>query len=278
MCRLFGFRSVVKSQVHTSLTEADNALLHQSSKHPDGWGVAYYLEGAPHVIKSVESAGSDQLFRKVSGLVSSETVLAHLRKATLGGLSITNTHPFQYGSWVFAHNGNIKGFDQYRPKLLKLVRPALSRFILGEADSELIFYVVLSKLEQKVGLSQKDVPIETLVEAVREARMAITNIIGQTAKEGSPPSETFLTFIMTNGRTMVGHHGGQPLLYSTYKSRCPDRDTCQSFSEACEAESKSGFVNHLVLSSESLKGTNIFLPLKSGEMVGVDHRMKLYFA
>ena len=74
MCRLFGFRSVIQSQVHRSLVSADNALLLQSSDHPDGWGVAYYQEGSPHLIKSASTAIDDHLFRRVSGIVSSQTV------------------------------------------------------------------------------------------------------------------------------------------------------------------------------------------------------------
>ena len=92
MCRLFGFRSVISSQVHRSLVEADNALLHQSNFHSDGWGVAYYVANAPHLVKSTSAAVEDSLFKKVSGIVSSETVLAHLRKATQGELCITNIH------------------------------------------------------------------------------------------------------------------------------------------------------------------------------------------
>ena len=50
MCRLFGFRSVLRSQVHRSLRSADNALAVQSRVHPDGWGVAYYVAGAVAIL------------------------------------------------------------------------------------------------------------------------------------------------------------------------------------------------------------------------------------
>ncbi|MGB1701181.1 MAG: class II glutamine amidotransferase, partial [Nannocystaceae bacterium] len=105
MCRLFGFRSVMESQVHSSLVSAENALVNQSERHPDGWGVAYYVAGAPHLLRSVQTAVNDRMFQHVSGIVTSQTVLAHLRKATQGQLSVIDTHPFQYGAWAFAHNG-----------------------------------------------------------------------------------------------------------------------------------------------------------------------------
>ena len=118
MCRLFGFRSVIQSQVHRSLVQADNALGQLSTDHPDGWGVAYYVDGAPHVTRSPSAAIDDHIFHRVSGVVASETVIAHVRKATVGGLNVLNCHPFQYGRWVFAHNGEIKKFDDSREALV----------------------------------------------------------------------------------------------------------------------------------------------------------------
>ena len=56
MCRLFGFRSVIQSQVHRTLMDADNALGTQSTEHRDGWGVAYYVDGAPHITRSPTTA------------------------------------------------------------------------------------------------------------------------------------------------------------------------------------------------------------------------------
>lgn len=276
MCRLFGFRSVVLSKVHSSLVAADNALLHQSGQHPDGWGVAYYHEGAPHVIKSVQEAGSDHLFQKVSGVVSSQTVLAHLRKATAGPMTIMNTHPFQFGPWVFAHNGNIKNFSSLKPALLPLIDPDLRSFVMGESDSEVIFHILLSHMKAKRPLSSRHFPIETLGEAVLDALKAITAITGPYELTPSDPQHTYLTFIITNGLTMLGFHGGQPLLYSTYKSTCPERDGCPNYAPFCEAKSTSGRINHLVLASESLKGTHVFVPLKAHDMIGVDHQMMLF--
>ena len=107
MCRIFGFRSVLMSKVHSSLVSAENALMGQSRRHPDGWGLVYYISDSPHVVKSTNTAESDELFHHLSGVVTSQTVLAHIRKATHGKLSILNTHPFQYGKWTFAHNGNV---------------------------------------------------------------------------------------------------------------------------------------------------------------------------
>ena len=146
MCRLFGFRSVIPSQVHRSLLAAENALGIQSNQHPDGWGVAFYVDGAPHVTRSPTTALGDALFHRLSGVVSSETVLAHVRKATQGNLSVLNCHPFQHGRWVFAHNGDVPTFAQHRETLINEVSPRLRRYILGETDSEVVFFMILTQL------------------------------------------------------------------------------------------------------------------------------------
>jgi glutamine amidotransferase len=90
-----------------------------------------------------------------------------------------------------------------------------------------------------------------------------------------PGKESLLTVMVTDGDTLVAAHGGKELFWSTYKTRCSDRDTCASLSPECEAPSKTGFVNHLILSSEPLSGENIWEPLEQGDVVGVDWRMRV---
>lgn len=270
MCRLFGFRSVIPSMVHRSLVEADNALGVQSERHPDGWGVAYYVDGAPHVMKSASTALNDHLFRRVSGIVSSETVLAHVRKATVGDNTVLNTHPFQHGRWVFAHNGDIPDFEEVRPALLAEVAPRLRRFILGETDSEAIFFLFLSELQRhgplgsNLGIEETIAALGTTVARVRE--------ICDTPQRGKA---SLLTLMATNGATLAATRGGKELYWSSYKTRCADRDSCPSLAPECEAETQTGFVNHLILSSEPLGGENVWTQLAEDGVIGVDWRMRL---
>ncbi|WP_086001997.1 class II glutamine amidotransferase [Plesiocystis pacifica] len=277
MCRIFGFRSVMQSQVHRSLVSADNALMQQSERNPDGWGVAYFLGGAPHVVKSVSTAVSDEMFRRVSGVVTSETVLAHVRKATQGQLNILDTHPFQYGSWVFVHNGNIAGFEQIREKLLERISPVMRRFILGNTDTEVLFYTLLSKMAERCDLERRGYPLEDLAAAARETVDSICELAGDICTEdgADPVTNTFLTFVITNGQTMLAHQGGKPLQCSTHKQHCPERDSCPYFAPECERKVEGGFVSHLVFSSEPLMGDNVWEPMQPRQMIGVDWRMQM---
>ncbi|TPV95363.1 MAG: class II glutamine amidotransferase [Myxococcales bacterium FL481] len=276
MCRLFGFRSRVESRVHKSLISADNALIQQSDRHPDGWGVAYFVDGAPHVIKSTDAAGSDQLFHRVSGVATSDTVLAHLRKATQGGLTIVNTHPFQYGRWVFAHNGNVANFAALRPALLARIAPDLRRYILGRGDSEVLFYSLLTRLQQRTSLGATDIASSDLAAAAREAIADLCGLAGPSHPDDSgPPDRTYLTFLLTNGEVMLAHQGGKSLFVSTHKTVCSERANCPEYRPSCEAPVQGEAPSHLLFSSEPLQGENAWDALEFGEIAVADRDLQL---
>lgn len=274
MCRLFGFKSITDGQVHQSLIHADNALEVQSKGHPDGWGVCYYLNGCPHLIKSEKTAVNDSIFKKVSGIVYSNTVMAHLRKATLGNINLLNTHPFQHGNWSFAHNGNIKDFDKYKDQILCEISPELKRFILGSTDSEVIFYYLLSSISKKFDLKKRNFTKEELLEIVKTSIQNLSKIIGESSKvDDCGPHETYLTFLLSDGDTMLAHQGGKNLNYSTYKTHCKEADTCKHYSANCEAPSTDNIVNHLIFSSEPINGDNIWVPMSFGQLIVIDKGM-----
>ena len=117
MCRLFGFRSIVQLPVHHSLREAENALAKQSRQHPDGWGIGYYLDNDPYLQKGSGSAFRDYDYARISEMLASETVVAHIRRATVGRTSEANSHPFVFRQWMFAHNGEVEHYDRVRDHL-----------------------------------------------------------------------------------------------------------------------------------------------------------------
>jgi glutamine amidotransferase len=234
--------------------------------------VAYYVDGSPHVTKSPTHALGDQLFHRLSGLVSSETVLAHVRKATQGDKGLLNCHPFQFGRWVFAHNGDIPGFAQgLMARLREEIAPRLRRFVLGDTDSETIFFIFLTLLERYSPLSQRP-ELGDVVAAVQATLERVRGICEPQTTTGPP---ILLTFIVTDGDVMVATQGGKELSFSTHKRRCPDRGTCPSLAPACENPSLDGRVNHLIVSSERLQGSNVWEELAPGDILAVDARMRV---
>src|SRR5262249_58752610 len=147
MFRLFGFRSNTAAWVHRSLLTEKNSLRVQSSEHPDGWGIAYYLEGKqPEVAHGLGPAHSDPEFERVSNLLSSHAVLAHVRLASVGGVQRCNAHPFLHGAWAFAHNGTVTNFQRHQAALEAEIDVSFRSCIRGETDSERCFYTFITRL------------------------------------------------------------------------------------------------------------------------------------
>src|SRR5436190_15778595 len=137
MCRLFGFRSNQPARVHRSLVAEKNSLLQQSREHKDGWGIAYYGDRpAPEVAHGLGPAHADPEFERVSGLVSSHAVLAHVRLKSVGEVAVRNAHPFLRGRWAFAHNGTVRDFDKHREAREALISTEPRPHLKGATDSD----------------------------------------------------------------------------------------------------------------------------------------------
>jgi predicted glutamine amidotransferase len=133
MCRVFGCVAAEPITIRQELIEGENPLVRQSEVHDSGWGMAVYrtTEGRePSVVRFPEAAFAGASFEHATAL-RGRIFNVHVRRATLGGLTLENTHPFLLGNYSFAHNGTVIAY----PRLLEpgVPRPA------GETDSEAIF-------------------------------------------------------------------------------------------------------------------------------------------
>ena len=277
MCRLYGFRSAIVSRVHESLVAAENALARQSEQHRDGWGLAHYVARFPHIIRNDQQALVDSLYQDISAVVATRTFLAHIRQATVGQINVLNCHPFQYGAWTMAHNGQIEGYGEdvsLRERILQLVDQRFRRHILGSTDSEVIFHVFLSRLARLVDdIQDLGVGLDRTVQALRQTVEEVTAICGD------GPEHCKLSLIITNGSVLVGYRRHVQLYYSTYKTLCPERASCFAYDQKrCESEVDDGIVKHLIVASEVISGANVWKELRDDEYAAVDHGMNFHHA
>jgi len=133
MCRVFGCVAAEPVSIRHELLDAQNPLIRQSEEHDSGWGMAVYerADGAePRLVRFPEAAHSDDDFLAATEL-SGRIFNVHVRRATMGALSLENTHPFCLGSYTLGHNGTIVRY----PRLLEpdMRRPE------GDTDSEHLF-------------------------------------------------------------------------------------------------------------------------------------------
>ena len=116
MCRLYGFLANEPTKVECTLVHAQNALLHQSREdlggrtHSDGWGISCYPDGMPQCERRASAAHEDLWFSTTAERTYSHAVIAHVRRATVGGARVENTHPFTHGLLDFCPQRDIGKF------------------------------------------------------------------------------------------------------------------------------------------------------------------------
>lgn len=148
MCRLFGMSGAPhRVRAKFWLLEAEDSLVVQSHREPDGTGLGYFAaDGTPRVDKRPIAAYQDRAFAREGREVRSQTFVAHIRYASTGGLTLENTHPFLQQDRLLAHNGVIEDLDKLEARLgddLGLVQ--------GDTDSERFFALITRETAQHGG-------------------------------------------------------------------------------------------------------------------------------
>lgn len=149
MCRLYALQATHPTRAACELLDAQNALLQQSQKdtrglsNPHGWGLASLTNGTAHCVRQVEPASESPRYREQALQLEGTTLLAHIRRATVGDPAPDNTHPFRHGSAFLIHNGHVPAFEAVRPRLLDRLDHEHRHSIQGSTDSEHVFALLL---------------------------------------------------------------------------------------------------------------------------------------
>jgi glutamine amidotransferase len=279
MCRLFLFTSRVSLKVQRSLVKAENALQTQSREHPHGWGIAYYLTGEaePHRTRSIASAHTDEHFQRVSEFLTSNAVVAHVRKATVGDLCIENTHPFQFGHWVFCHNGTLFKFDEQTELIRQRIHPRFLEVMEGTTDSETLFYLVLTMLED-LGIDL-DTPPDRFPPGLNEKLGQLMGWLRDLCGEPEGEErEAMMNFVLTNGRLVLANRFNGGLSFSTQKRRCADFDICPIRDKVCFGPRRTGIRHtHVLIASDPTSADDIWeeIPNRGFLTVDVDYRIDI---
>jgi predicted glutamine amidotransferase len=154
--------------------------------HTDGWGIAFFEgKGVRQFLDPNASASSPVADFIRSYPIKSKNVIAHIRKATQGEISLENTHPFVrelWGLyWSFAHNGDLKKFY---PTLDGRFRP------VGNTDSERAFCFILQELQKEFGERNPD--LKSLGDKLHELTLTL-------GKYGT------FNFLLSNSEFLLAH-------------------------------------------------------------------------
>jgi len=185
MCQLLAMNCNVPTDIVFSFT----GFAHRGGRtdtHHDGWGIAFFEgAGVRHFVDHQAAVASPiaELIKRYP--IKSLNVIAHIRKATQGQVSLENCHPFvreMWGRyWVFAHNGDLKDFD---PILDGPYRP------VGNTDSERAFCFLLQQLRERFG----DAP-----PAMPALRAALADLVAVIARHGT------FNMMLSDGTALFAH-------------------------------------------------------------------------
>jgi len=188
MCQLLGMNANTPTDVTFSFSgfaqRAGN-----TADHSDGWGIAFFEDkGLRHFVDHQRAVDSPvaELIRRYP--IQSRNVIAHIRKATQGSVSLQNCHPFVrelWGRyWVFAHNGDLK---EFRPRLHAHFQP------VGSTDSEHAFCWIMQELAK----SHAGVP------SIAELTLTLRELAARIAPHGT------FNFLLSNGQALWAHASTQ---------------------------------------------------------------------
>lgn len=181
MCQLLGMNCNTPTDITFSF-EGFRRRAGLTDQHSDGFGIAFFEGKGVRIFRDNRPGASSPVADLVSLYrIKSYNVIAHIRKATRGEVSLENTHPFIreiWGeNWVFAHNGTVEisvcPNNHYQP--------------IGDTDSERAFCCIASALKQRFPTKPSE----------KEIFDAIVDITTDIAQKG------VFNFILSNGHWMI---------------------------------------------------------------------------
>jgi predicted glutamine amidotransferase len=188
------------------LYKPKNSLINQSVNareleeplNGDGFGIGWYVPEVheePVTFVSVNPAWSNRNLRNLAPKVKTECLLAHVRAASVGEVSESNCHPFQYKNLLMAHNGGIEEFGKIKRKLREPITDELYNWIKGQTDSEHIFAYLLHELFK----NHRQVTPDAVADSFERTFAFIQKLM----KDNGISEPAYLNMALTDGRFVV---------------------------------------------------------------------------
>jgi glutamine amidotransferase len=174
--------------VQNLLFDTDNSLVRQSYRPRmmntflnlagfgmKAWDPASLRPDDPFSYRATTLPSFDRNLRFLAAKVAPTCVVAHVRGVTYSDEAVvaeTNLHPFHFpgARVVLAHNGHLREFRRMRYALVQHIRPELAQRIEGTTDSEWIYALVLSQLDDPFGLPETGELADAVAAALRILR------------------------------------------------------------------------------------------------------------
>lgn len=200
----------VRAHEPVRIARAFSGLRTLAHEHKDGWGVARFDGDTAVIETAVTPAHSCPRFSAIGDDAQTRSMLAHIRKASVGSVHEANTHPFFARGWAFMHNGTLRHFDEARPALEALVAPRWRETLKGETDSERCFALFLTYLD--------DVARPTARDVARSLARVMRTVEGVCDRPGDKKSA--MNFLVGDGHHVIATRRGRTLFTAHRQGVC----------------------------------------------------------
>lgn len=278
MCRLMAYMGS-PIIIDKLLYQPKNSLIKQSINareleeplNGDGFGIGWYVPEVnyePVTFVSVYPAWNNRNLRNLAPKIRTECVVAHVRAASVGDVSESNCHPFQYKNLLMMHNGGVEEFHKIKRHIRAPLSDELYNWIKGQTDSEHLFAYLLNHL-----LPAGDLTPEHVMTAFENMIQTVARLI----KENDIQEPAYLNMVVTNGLFIVGtRYVSDPSLepLTLYYSE-GSRYTCEE--GVCRMLSPDERDQAVLVVSEKLTDSESdWKIIPKNNFVVVDHSLKVY--
>ena len=226
----------------------------------DGWGAAFYQGHDVAQFREPLAAGASPLVHLLEQQGPATTLaISHIRRATLGAVSLANTQPFvrELGGRMhtFAHNGHLPGIGDSSALAYERYRP------IGDTDSEHAFCALLERLQALWRRSAEPPPVRERL-----------NVIKQFAAELRPLGPA--NFLYTDAEILFAH-GHKRIHPATGRIEPPGlfwlSQQCNRAAQTLQAHGVAVLAGHqaVTLIASVPLSTGDWQPLAEGEVMAV---------
>lgn len=152
------------------------AFQREGAMNADGWGVGWWdvaVRPEPARYRTAAPMWTDGSFRSVAHLVQAEAMVAAVRSATPPSPIVdTGNAPFSSGPWLFSLNGFVTGFREgIGEQLRRSLTVERAAGIEGSADTEVLFALVLDRLDAGATAAEALAQVTATVLALTEGKL-----------------------------------------------------------------------------------------------------------
>jgi predicted glutamine amidotransferase len=188
------------------LYQPKNSLVNQSINareieeplNGDGFGIGWYVHEfntEPATFVSVNPAWSNRNLRNLAPKIKTECMMAHVRAASVGEVSESNCHPFQYKNLLMAHNGGVEEFNKIKRKIREPLTDEMYAWIKGQTDSEHIYANLVNTLITQ----HKSTGIDEVIDAFEKTFTFVKKLMTETGIQ----EPGYFNMALTNGSFIV---------------------------------------------------------------------------